>query len=152
MNYPYDIVSIVRKKTFSVAARFTRRTDDNPLEIFDSTCSRFVFTLIQDKIATTCNIHIEDLEEITQNTNLAKAADFEYRRKSQNTVCQGNKSPAFTTRFTTGNLKGKTPIEVLLENGEEGTRNPGLFIEKDRRLNTRKPELMTSNVLETVSH
>jgi hypothetical protein len=32
----------------------------------------------------------------------------------------GKTSPAYTFRFAGGNLKGKTPVEVLLENKEEG--------------------------------
>ena len=110
MRYPFDIVSIVRNKTFSVEARYVREEEESPLKVFNH-FSRYVLSVIEDKKPSKCNIPVNSLSEIEAVTELCKKAYYEKPEiKSTNT------SPAFTKRFTTGDLKGKTPVEVLLEN------------------------------------
>lgn len=117
MNYPFEIASFVRKtKTFAVDARFTKCETEKPLKVFDDTFSRFVFTVIQDGVAATCNVPIEKLAFMDAATTVAFS-----RQMSMNTT-PGGTSPAYTERFVTGNLKGKSPAEVLAENGENGKK------------------------------
>ncbi len=116
MKYPYDIVSYVRtNKTFSVEARFDSEKEESPLKVFNS-FSRYVLTAISDKKAATCNLHVEDLPE------LIKLTDYAFNKHMESTSASNTSgdSPAFTVRFATGKLKGKTPIEVMLENPENG--------------------------------
>lgn len=117
MKYPTEIVSYVRKKTFSIDAHFVRATEDAPLAIFDKDFSRFSMCIITDSKAATCNFPINELAKLERISNYAfnKAMEIEYQPAS-NTV---NNSPAFTERFKTGQLNGKTPVEVLLEYGDK---------------------------------
>ena len=71
MEYPFDIVSYVRTKTFSVEARFSRNTEEHPLKVFDDTFSRFVFTIIADGKAVTSNIPIDVLAELKEISSFA---------------------------------------------------------------------------------
>ena len=115
MQYPYDIFTLRRSQTFSVEGRFVQKTDDSPMKVFDNTFSRYVFTVIGDGSAQYFNVHIEDLPGIIAKTNIAASLAF-----TPKPAASGQKSPAFTERFRIGPLKGKTPIDVLLENPEKG--------------------------------
>lgn len=117
MKYPYDIVSYVRQKTFSVEAHFCKETEDSPLKVFND-FSRFVLTVISESKAATCNLHIEDVAGITEKTKYA----FNKYMESKNACPSGNNTPAFTTRFSTGSLKGKSPAEVMMESGSNGRK------------------------------
>lgn len=118
MEYPFDLISFVRNKTFSIEPRFGMKTkdDDKPLEVFNN-FSRFVFTLIGDQASgrkvATCNVHISDLAEIIANTDFAYNKHMSVKNEQSS---MGGTTPAYTKRFNTGALKGKTPIDVLLEN------------------------------------
>lgn len=119
MKYPYDIISYVRKKTFSVEAHFSNEVKESPLKIFDE-FSRFVFCVIADGKAVTCNIHIEDYAGIKAATEYA----YNKHMDNKNIVVDSTneKSIAFTTRFVTGTYKGKSPVDILLENGDAGKK------------------------------
>ncbi len=119
MKYPFDIVSYVRKKTFSVEARFTRKTDESPIRVFDDTFSRFIFTVIADGKAVTSNIPLDILDEVESISQFAHAKHLENKYAARETTSETAASPAFTVRFRTGNLKGKSPAEVIAENSPE---------------------------------
>lgn len=116
MKYPYDIVSIVRKKTFSVEAHFTRALDESPLKMFEEPFSRFVFTVIENGKAATANIPVSCTEKLYMDTQALYTASLNNRASS---ISSGT-SPAYTTRFVTGRNHGKTPIQVLMEDPEHG--------------------------------
>lgn len=118
MQYPNEIASIVRNKTLSVEAHLFRKTDDKPMEIFDNTFSRFVFTVIANSKAATCNLHVDNIADIKART---KYAHTKYMDSLYNEDMSDNEasSPAYTVRFMAGTLKGKTPVDVIRENGEE---------------------------------
>ena len=120
MKYPYDIVSFVRKKTFSIEAHFVRGTEDSPMKVFDSTFSRFTATVIADGNAAYFNLPIESLPGMRVKTDIAAHAQFEHVPQVQKDGIDTS-DPAFTTRFLTGTLKGKSPADVLIENpGDKG--------------------------------
>lgn len=117
MKYPFEIASFIRKtKTFAVDAKFTKSENEKPLKVFDNTFSRFVLAIIQDGEAATCNVPIEQIAYMYAATTLA----FHQQMTVANTP--GGSSPAFTERFVTGNLKGKSPAEVLAENGNNAKK------------------------------
>ncbi len=117
MEYPFDIISYVRNKTFSVEARFTKETTEHPLKVFDDAFSRFIFTVIQDGKAATSNIPLDILAECKEISTYAytKTLDAKLNAPAGNE----NASIAFTERFRTGDLKGKSPVDVILENGDK---------------------------------
>lgn len=114
MKYPYDIVSIVRQKTLSVEAKFTTEKEESPLSVFDK-FSRYVLNVIAEKKAATCNIPLVKMEEMRAITNVIANEHYKgsVTEKSENSE---ELSSAFTKRFQSGTLKGKSPAEVLLEN------------------------------------
>ncbi len=125
MKYPFEIASSImsvkgESKAFSVEAHFTRRTDDKPIQIFDDNFSRFRMQILIGKSSAYCNIPVDELAGIVKKTDFAmnKFMDSKY---SQAPAEEGSSaSPAFTARFASGTLKGKTPAEVLAENGTKG--------------------------------
>ena len=125
MKYPFEIASSIisakgENKALSVEARFTRRTDDKPIQIFDDNFSRFKMTILIGKSASTCNIPIDELAGIIKKTDFAMNKHLDAEYSSPVTTDSQGSSPAFTERFAAGNLKGKTPADVLIENGEAG--------------------------------
>ncbi len=117
MKYPYDIVSYVRNKTFSIEAHMQQEKDESPLKVFGQ-FSRFVFAVISDGKAATCNIHTDEVAALQRITDYAYNKQLE--AKAAPAAEETNVSPAFTKRFMTGTLKGKTPVEVLAEYGDKG--------------------------------
>ena len=115
MKYPFDIVSIVRKKTFSIEARFSQETEESPLKVFDDTFSRYVFTVIADGKAATSNIPLDIIEEVDKITAFAYNKQLESKYSPAKDGETGN-SPAYTVRFRAGKVKGKTPVDILREN------------------------------------
>jgi len=115
VKYPWEIVSKVQtKRTFSVEAAFgVNATEDKPLNVFNK-FSRYKLCVIENGVATTANIPIDILSAVEKKTDKAvdKYLDFLWASKSE----EGN-TPAYTTRFFAGDLKGKSPVDVLLEEG-----------------------------------
>jgi len=119
MDYPYDIVSLVRNKTLSIEAHFVQEKNESPMKVFDDTYSRFTCNIIKGG-ATWFNIPIEALPGMRAKTEIAAKEQFTPKTVSATPASGEQTGPAFTTRFAMGNLKGKTPIEVLLEDPISG--------------------------------
>lgn len=125
MNYPFDIITEFSKnkkgdsKTFSIAAYLTQETEESPLKFFGS-MSRFSTTIIQNGAVASLNLHPSDLPGMRSMTEhvMSKYYDKKYSAK----VNVPDDNPAFSRRFPSGNLKGKTPADVLIENGELGRK------------------------------
>lgn len=116
MKYPNEIASLVRKKTFSVEAYFTRREDDKPLMIFDDKFSRYVLTVIADGKAAFTNVPMKDLEPLRLKSEYAykKHLDAECAPAVSMGGVDTNR-PAFTVRIAAGPMKGRTPADVLMK-------------------------------------
>lgn len=112
MKYPSEIVTIVRKKTFSIDAHFTRNANDRPMEIFDDTFSRYTMNVIADGKGAFANVHVNMLPGIVKKTEYAFNKHLDRQMSGQ--ANEGNNRPAYTMRFVTGNLKGRTPADVLI--------------------------------------
>ena len=118
MQHPFEIVSYVRKKTFAIEAHFTRETEDKPLSIFKDPFSRFTFVAIADKKAVKSNVPIEILADAKFRSQYAYTKQME-AVSAPVAAPEGGNSIAYTTRFMAGSLKGKSPMDVLIENGKE---------------------------------
>lgn len=115
MKYPYDIVSYVRKKTFSIEAHFTRELDESPLKMFAEPFSRYVFTVIENGKAATANVPISCVEKLFMDTQ-----KIYMNSSNEKGAIHGGTSPAYTVRFVAGKNRGKTPAEVLAQpNGKD---------------------------------
>lgn len=115
-QYLYEVASLVRKKTFAVEARFSQEMEDHFLHVHNH-FSRFVFTVISDGKAATGNVGLEVLEPLRIKSEELVRLSVQNASKP---VSDEKTTPAYTLRFAGGSLKGKTPVEVLLENRAEG--------------------------------
>lgn len=121
-KYPYDIVSIVRKKTLSVEAHLIPDFETSPLKVFHESYSRFVFTILDkesEQKAAYMNIHVDELPRIKAVTDLAFARTFKFDTPLPDIPG----APLVTqVRFRMGSAKGKTPFDILSEDYEKGTQ------------------------------
>ena len=122
MKYPMEIASLVRKKTFSVEAHFEKREGDKPMEIFDDKFSRFVMTVIADGKAAFTNVPMKELEPLRLKTEYAFRKHLDTVTFSPAAAAGADTNhPAFTVHIMAGNLKGRTPADVLINepNGKD---------------------------------
>ncbi len=129
-EYPKQCASIVMDKTLTCEAWLTRASAKGgvpPFEIFRTStdseigefASRFGLILINnDKQVSTGNIEFSEMYDIINRTNFALNKSYELELAPQKSSGP-EKSIAYTTKFVAGNLKGKSPAQVILENGEE---------------------------------
>ncbi len=131
MKYPNDIfVSQTSTKTFSISAFFQKRSaeEDSPMMIFDDNFSRFVFSIVtKGEGGLNCNIKPSDIAGIDKATDACYALQIAQDSQSFTAPAQegsiDTSGPAFQKKFMVGNLKGKAPAEILIENGwEEGKK------------------------------
>ena len=114
MKYPKECFSAVRQQTFCIVDGLTRvgfEDDEEPLKIHHPKFSRFIMTVINtEKKSAAANIRAgEDLPDITVRSKFAYQKEMELSMSGKSTT-----SPAYTVRFTSGIMQGKTPAEVLL--------------------------------------
>lgn len=121
MYYPYDIVSFVRKKTFSIEAHFEQRKDESPMKVFDDTFSRFTATILGDGSNAYFNIPIESLPGMRARTDIVVHEQYRPKAPVAKPSISGidMNSIAFTRKFVAGTLKGKSPAEVRIEDPNE---------------------------------
>lgn len=129
IKYPKDIfTSQTKTATFSIESRLSTRKmgekntqtnereyAESPLRIL-SEFSGYKFSIV-DSDGINSNLSIKDLHKLTRRSEFAYNKALELENKTEDNP--QNCSPAFTVRFRMGTLKGKTPIDVLLENGKE---------------------------------
>lgn len=125
MNYPFDIITEFSRnkkgetKTFSIAANLIQETEESPLKFFNS-MSRLSTTIIQNGVAASLNLHPSDLPKMRSMTDFVMSKYHD--RSSLTTDSDPETNPAFTKRFLSGTLKGKTPVDVLIENKALGRK------------------------------
>jgi len=128
LKYPSDIfVSQTSKRTFSMSAYLVRRApeDDSPMKVFDDNFSRIVFTIISNgEGSVRANVKPGEFTGIVERSRVALAMQMEQDCKpaaSSGTSGMDTSSLAFTQRFAYGEFKGKSPVDVLVENpGQKG--------------------------------
>ncbi len=156
-NYPYQISSAfsrnMKKKittTLGIEAHFSLedgKTDSpeecsvNPLEIHAG-YSRFTVALIKKdevkstKSVVTANIPaVDDADRIIARTRACTTLIVNYEmNKSSAPDSEAETDPAYTVTLMTGNLKGKTPAQLLLE---DAVKNRKLLIEQYKFLESK---------------
>lgn len=119
-KYPKDIcVFQTGQKTFSIVDNLTKREleDDSPVKILDDSFARFVFTIISNgEGSLKANVDPGDIPDALKATDSCKFIQVQHDVTSGAGEGSTQNSPGFTKRFVTGNLKGKSPVEVLIEN------------------------------------
>lgn len=126
MDYPYDIITEFSRsksggcKTFSISANLIPQTDESPLKIFNP-MSRFTTTIIQSGTAASINLHPSDLAQMRAVSDYAMNKYYDTKNNVSGTDPE-SENPAYTTRFMSGKLKGKTPADVLAENKALGRK------------------------------
>lgn len=121
-KYPNEIASIRKKQTFYVESFLSPMNEasdkDNYFPLMThGHYSRYSACIInEDKKAAAANIPVQEMKQVLRISDYALHKHFD-------AVYFGNKekiSPAYTVQFTAGNLKGKTPAQVLIEDPKNG--------------------------------
>ena len=122
LNNPTELASVVRNQTLIVQNGLSSAgvgSDENqPLKVYSS-FSRFIFAIINaDKKSVTSNIRVTDIPGIVCASDYAfqMHMDAMYQPKISEKREGGvdTSSLPFTRRFASGNMKGKTPVEVIM--------------------------------------
>lgn len=123
LGNPTELASVVRKQTLIVQNGLAPAGagDDltHPLKIYSS-FSRFIFTLIDaEKKSVTANLRVTEAAGLFAISRYAEKRHYDalYQQKplAEDEKELDRSSPAFTRKFSTGKMKGKTPVQVLLE-------------------------------------
>ena len=130
INNPMELASVVRNQTLIVQNGLSLAgsgDDENqPLKVYSS-FSRFIFAIInQEKKSVTANIRVTDIPGISSASEYAYRMHMDYQYQARPTAETKNdgvdtSTPAFTKRFASGNMKGKTPVQVILEAEDKKT-------------------------------
>lgn len=132
-KYAYEIYSLVTNKTFSITAGFQANTEDHPLQVLRGRINRYVFTIVSAGKGITANVPVDAVPGIRART------DYAFRRHMDRAVgtsaasADTASSPAFSLKFATGSLKGKTPGEVMLTvpNAKDVLRKEYIWLQKN---------------------
>ena len=141
IEYPEQIYKYAKTdKTLGIDAKlFAANTDagQSPLEMHAG-FSRFVFTILSKSPSgkyefVTANLRPDDLALMQMETEIAikKLTEKSLEKKSSLSI-------AYTTTFVMGEFKGKTPADVLLEDGSETKKNKLLEYKKQLLANIAK--------------
>lgn len=115
--YPMQCASIVRNQTLGIEARLSPtdvKEGESPLEMYNH-FSRFPVVLIgDDRKAATANIPIAEMQMLIRRSEYAMNKQMEREMSPVSASSDAPLSAAYTTRIVSGEMKGKTPAEVLL--------------------------------------
>ena len=122
---PREVAYIVEKSTFAVLDGLTESNIENeeePLTLHSRKFSRFSFLIInQDKKAATANMNVKEMFGFLEKSHFAMQQEMLYQFNSGSN--EEEELPlAYTVTITSGTLKGRTPADVLLNDGEEGKK------------------------------
>lgn len=122
---PREIAYIVEKSTFAILDGLTESNIENeeePLTLHSRKFSRFSFLIInQDKKAATANLNVKEMFGFLEKSHFAMQQEMLYQFNSGSN--EEEELPlAYTVTITSGTLKGRTPADVLLNDGEEGKK------------------------------
>lgn len=122
---PREIAYIVEKSTFAILDGLTESNIENeeePLTLHSRKFSRFSFLIInQDKKAATANMNVKEMFGFLEKSHFVMQQEMLYQFNSGSN--EEEELPlAYTVTITSGTLKGRTPADVLLNDGEEGKK------------------------------
>lgn len=120
LSNPKQIVGINHlDSTFAIQNGLTKAEGverNEPLNIHHNKFSRFPVVIIdKDKRPANANISIKAMISIIKKSEFLFNKEMELSCTPKESTFT---SPAYTVRFTSGEMKGKTPAEVILENPE----------------------------------
>ena len=123
---PREIAYIVEKSTFAVLDGLTEADIDNeeePLTLHSRKFSRFSFLIInQDKKAATANLNVKEMFGFLAKSRFAMQQEMLYRFNVTDAKEEEELPLAYIVTIASGSLKGRTPADVLLNDGEEGKK------------------------------
>ena len=121
---PREIAYIVEKSTFAILDGLTESNIENeeePLTLHSRKFSRFSFLIInQDKKAATANLNVKEMFGFLAKSRFAMQQEMLYRFNVTDAKEEEEFPLAYTVTIASGSLKGRTPADVLLNDGEEG--------------------------------
>ncbi len=145
-KYPRDLAMMYNGKTKALNVeghlyRAALHEGCSPFTNYNA-FSRFKFTFIDKTNGSeyvVANIKpMDDIPDLVERTRFAnkRIYESELKRTSTATAADGSRltSPAYTVRFTNGYMKGKTPAEVLNEEGAAGReklKNQYIFLKEN---------------------
>lgn len=118
---PTEIAYVGRKNTvfavFDGLSEANIENGDEPLTLHSKSFSRFHFAMIDsEKGSVTANINIRDIFGLIKRSEYAFKKDLESAASNDGATI----SPAYTVMIPSGPLKGRTPADVLINDGETG--------------------------------
>lgn len=120
---PREIAYIVEKSTFAVLDGLTEadiENEEEPLTLHSKRFSRFSFLIInQDKKAATSNMNVKEMFGFLNKCRFVMEQELLLR---MNQTEKEELPLAYTVTISSGALKGRTPADVLLNDGEEGKK------------------------------
>ena len=123
---PREIAYIVEKSTFAILDGLTESNIENeeePLTLHSRKFSRFSFLIInQDKKAATANLNVKEMFGFLAKSRFAMQQEMLYRFNVTDAKEEEELPLAYTVTIASGSLKGRTPADVLLNDGEEGKK------------------------------
>lgn len=123
---PREIAYIVEKSTFAILDGLTESNIENeeePLTLHSRKFSRFSFLIInQDKKAATANMNVKEMFGFLEKSHFAMQQEMLYRFNVTDAKEEEELPLAYTVTIASGSLKGRTPADVLLNDGEEGKK------------------------------
>ena len=121
---PREIAYIVEKSTFAVLDGLTEadiENEEEPLTLHSRKFSRFSFLIInQDKKAAIANLNVKEMFGFLAKSRFAMQQEMLYRFNVTDAKEEEELPLAYTVTIASGSLKGRTPADVLLNDGEEG--------------------------------
>ena len=123
---PREVAYIVEKSTFAVLDGLTEadiENEEEPLTLHSRKFSRFSFLIInQDKKAATANLNVKEMFGFLAKSRFAMQQEMLYRFNVTDAKEEEELPLAYTVTIASGSLKGRTPADVLLNDGEEGKK------------------------------
>lgn len=139
MRNPMEFTYKVTNQTFALENHFSVAKIENgefPLAIYDERFSRLTGVVISDGVNATFNIRKNDIPAIIAKSIYAFNKSMDVLINTSDEVSSSDNatnSIAYTVKFTSGKLKGKSPAEVLLEdpNNKELLNSQYSFLKKN---------------------
>ena len=135
MRNPMEFAYKVANQTFALENHFSVSKIENgefPLAIYDERFSRLTGVVISDGVNATFNIRKSDIPAIIAKSIYAFNKSMDVLTNTSDEASSSDNA-AYTVRFTSGKLKGKSPAEVLLEdpNNKELLNSQYSFLKKN---------------------
>lgn len=136
MRNPMEFTYAITNQTFALENHFTTaKIEDGefPLGIYDKRFSRLTGVVIADGNNATFNIPKRELAAIIKKSDYALRKHMDSLYDNTESSNSEPLSSAYTVKFTSGRLKGKTPAEVLIDdpNNKDVLNSQYSFLKKN---------------------